>query len=148
MKLEVGKTYIFKNEDRKNIYMGLNPFNKSRVENYYRNGFKIKDVSENGRNGGLKDTFSWLIIENEIHLFKEKEEEEKPVIVGKTYTFKDEPVNLDSLLATRYKILHDIKVLEEMILGQRGLLNNVNNQLIKFFENEYNTLQKSLVTLG
>ena len=105
-----------------------------------------KDISSKfiiyTENEVFENTDSWLFVKFNSADYQNKLE------VGKTYIFKDKPVNLDSLLATRYKILHDIKVLEEMILGQRGLLNNVNNQLIKFFEDEYNTLQKSLVTSG
>lgn len=70
--LEVGKTYVFKDEESKGRYLGLHSMNESLVEDWYKDGFTIHSVDEYNQGYSKGDTI--VISIEEITLFKLKED--------------------------------------------------------------------------
>lgn len=87
MKLEAGKTYVFKDDAAREEYIKLseNAFNS-----YYKDGFKLTEPSLNERGwvGGCL-----VISPIETRLFKEKES--KPFDISE-YEFSDKSISMDS----------------------------------------------------
>lgn len=84
-KLEVGKTYVFKDEESKALYMSSYTGNSIRYNRHYKDGFKIESISAVGC--GWVDG-SNVIDEHEMKLFKEKTMSIKPedeVTITTTY---------------------------------------------------------------
>lgn len=73
MKLEVGKTYVFKSHKDKEDYIAGSPLNSQLYDNYYRGGFTILGISPRG--AGRIVGFS-VIFPDEVKYFKLKEEEQ------------------------------------------------------------------------
>lgn len=72
-KLEVGKTYVFKDEGSKQAYIDLHSSNENLISKYYTGGFTICMVDEDG-DGKVNGCTAWAIVSEEVKFFKLKEE--------------------------------------------------------------------------
>lgn len=72
MKLEVGKTYIFKDESCKDNYLSRFHCNRDLLREYYLSGYTIDSLSTSG--SGRVCNGSFVIAASEIKYFKLKEE--------------------------------------------------------------------------
>lgn len=71
MKLEAGKTYVFKNEECKDEYIRF-PINHQYYKKFYKDGFTLERITHGGA-GIIKGVVVITIDFEEIKLFKEKE---------------------------------------------------------------------------
>lgn len=72
-KLEVGKTYVFKDEQGKQEYINLHYRNADLISKYYKDGFTIDCLGEDGE-GMISGSSMWVIVSKEMKYFKLKEE--------------------------------------------------------------------------
>lgn len=87
MKLEAGKTYVFKDDTARDEY--LNSYmNNTVCINHYNNGFYIESVNYLG-DGFSREAKVLLIDKSEVGLFKEKES--NPFDISE-YKFSDDEV--------------------------------------------------------
>ena len=99
MKLESGKTYVFKDDACRDEYLTNHCTNRINVDSHYKDGFALDRVDDQGC-GYIGD--SWVMDESEYHLFKEKESE--PFDISE-YEFSDDGLRFqaEDLLAFKYK---------------------------------------------
>ena len=88
MKLEAGKTYVFKDDAARDEYLDCGRFG-SLLAVHYNNGFSLDSVDDDGF-GCVNDSFGdpvEVVHPKEIHLFKES----KPFDISE-YEFSDDEV--------------------------------------------------------
>lgn len=69
MKLEAGKTYVFKDDAARDEFSRMSPYNKRIIKGNGGNGFKIISIDPDG---GALTSNSKYIDTREFYLFKEK----------------------------------------------------------------------------
>ena len=72
-KLEVGKTYVFKDEESKQEYIDRHDRNVDLISKYYKDGFTIENIDEDG-DGEVNGSTAGVIVSKEMKYFKLKEE--------------------------------------------------------------------------
>lgn len=72
-KLEVGKTYVFKDELNKQEYIHRHDSNVSLISKYYKDGFTIESIDQDG-DGIAIGSIARVIVRKEMKYFKLKEE--------------------------------------------------------------------------
>lgn len=72
-KLEVGKTYVFKDEQSRQSYTNTHHNNVDLISKYYKDGFTIESIDEDG-DGTAIGSIARVIVRKEMKFFKLKEE--------------------------------------------------------------------------
>ena len=89
MKLEAGKTYVFKDDAARDEFLKTDRFNRAVFKDYYDSGFRIVKVDVDGDGYVFSENhkdFRHVIYNSEVYLFKEKES--KPFDISE-YEFSD-----------------------------------------------------------
>ena len=89
MKLEAGKTYVFKDDAARDEFLKTDRFNRAVFKDYYDSGFRIVEVDVDGDGYVFSENhkdFRHVIYNSEVYLFKEKES--KPFDISE-YEFSD-----------------------------------------------------------
>lgn len=76
-KLEVGKTYVFKDDVSKSLYLNHYRANKYFFSNYYKDGFTVSTITDEG--DGCYEDGNTVILIDEMKYFKLKEENVMPI---------------------------------------------------------------------
>lgn len=76
-KLDVGKTYVFKDEASKSKYLNHYRANKYFFSNYYKDGFSVSTVTDEG--DGCYEDGNTVILIDEMKYFKLNEENVMPI---------------------------------------------------------------------
>lgn len=104
MRLEAGKTYVFKDDECKDNYLNGYPSNLILYTKYYKEGYTLDGVDDN--TGWIKDEQENMrldiILEHEVELFKEK-----TVEVSKKYIQSlkaKEAILKDSIVETKAEL--------------------------------------------
>ena len=102
MKLEAGKTYVFKDDAARDEFISNDTCNRGIVKDYYKDGFLIESVTSEFEAVICADNFAG-IDKSEFHLFKEKES--KPFDISE-YRFSDKDVKecMDTYINAEFKL--------------------------------------------
>ncbi len=72
-KLEVGKTYVFNDEESRQAYIDRHDSNVSLISKYYKAGFTIESIDWEG-DGTAIGSIARVIVTKEMKYFKLKED--------------------------------------------------------------------------